>query len=160
MMKWITVLFVAMLPVVELRGAIPIGLGLGLPLLQTYVVAVLGNMLPVPLIVLFAKKMLEWCMTWPKIGGFFRKIHDKGIKAGQEISQKTGIAQYIALCLFVAIPLPGTGAWTGGLIATLLGMKFWPSVIAIALGVIFAGILVGAASAGLFGAFGAVFAVK
>lgn len=156
--KYFLVFLVSMVPIIELRGAIPIGVGMGLPLLSTYVISVLGNMLPVPVIILFSKAVLIWCTKLPKVGAFFQKIYDKGIQVGKTFSEKTGKYEYFALFAFVAIPLPGTGAWTGSLAATLLNMKFWPSVLSVMGGVICAGLIMGAASAGLFGALGALFA--
>lgn len=156
--KYFLVFLVSMVPIIELRGAIPIGVGMGLPLLSTYVISVLGNMLPVPVIILFSKAVLIWCTKLPKVGVFFQKIYDKGIQVGKTFSEKTGKYEYFALFAFVAIPLPGTGAWTGSLAATLLNMKFWPSVLSVMGGVICAGLIMGAASAGLFGALGALFA--
>ncbi len=141
--RYIVVLLVSMVPVIELRGAIPIGVvGQQLPALQTLIVAVIGNMLPVPIILLFAKKVLLWCCTWPGVlGRFFSKIHEKGMRAGEKIEAKAGRGIYWGLFLFVAIPLPGTGAWTGSLAATLLDLKFWPSVAAVMLGVASAGLI-------------------
>lgn len=154
--KFLWVFVISMVPVVELRGAVPIGVGLGLPLAATYIVAVIGNMIPVPVILLFAKRVLLWCTKLPSyLGGrFFLWIYEKGLHAGEKLQQKSGRGIYWALYLFVAIPLPGTGAWTGCLAATLLDLKFWPSVAAVLGGVMTAGIIMGAASAGLFGALG------
>ncbi|MBP8855745.1 MAG: small multi-drug export protein [Oscillospiraceae bacterium] len=156
--KYFWVFFVSMVPIIELRGAIPIGVGMGLPLIPTYIIAVIGNMLPVPIIILFSKAVLIWCTKLPYVGKFFQWIYEKGMKAGDKMQEKAGKGLYWALFLFVAIPLPGTGAWTGSLAATLLDMKFWPSVIAVMAGVMTAGVIMGAASAGLFGALGMVFA--
>ena len=141
--KYFWVLFVSMVPIVELRGAIPIGVvGQQLPLLPVLITAVIGNMLPVPFILLFAKKILLWCTGLPGIlGRFFSKIHEKGMKAGDKMQEKAGRSVYVGLFLFVAIPLPGTGAWTGSLAATLLDLKFWPSVLAVMAGVICAGLI-------------------
>lgn len=162
MLKWIAkyfwVLLIAMVPVVELRGAVPYGVGMGLPLLPTYAVAVLGNMLPVPIILLFCKPILLWCCKLPKVGKMFDWVHQKGVKAGEKMQAKAGRGIYWALFLFVAIPLPGTGAWTGCLAATLLDLKFWPSVFAVLAGVLTAGIIMTLASMGLFGALGVLFA--
>ena len=150
--KYFWVLFVSMVPIVELRGAVPIGVGMGLPLIPTYVVAVVGNMLPVPIILLFAKRVLLWCTTWPgALGRFFMKIYEKGVKAGDKMQEKAGRGIYWALYLFVAIPLPGTGAWT------LLDLKFWPSVAAVLGGVMTAGLIMLLGSMGLFGALSAIF---
>ena len=157
-MKYLIVFLVSMVPIVELRGAIPIGVGMGLPLVQTYILCVIGNMLPVPVIILFSKAVLIWCTRLPKVGPFFQKIYDKGISVGKTFSEKTGKYEYFALFTFVAIPLPGTGAWTGSLAATLLNMKFWPAVLSVMAGVLCAGLIMGAASAGLFGALGALIA--
>ena len=145
----------------RLAGAavFPAGLAMGLPVIPTYIVSVIGNMLPVPVILLFAKAVLLWCTKLPGgLGRFFMKIYDKGVKAGEKMQAKAGRGIYWALFLFVAIPLPGTGAWTGCLAATLLDLKFWPSVLAVLCGVMTAGLIMGAASAGLLGALGMIFA--
>ncbi len=153
--KYFWVFFISMVPLVELRGAIPVGVASGLPLLGTYLVAIIGNMLPVPVIILFSKQVLLWCCKLPGgFGRFFQAIYDKGMKAGEKLQQKAGRGLYFALFLFVAIPLPGTGAWTGSLAATLLDMDFWPSVLAVMCGVLTAGVIMGALSAGLFGGLG------
>lgn len=157
--QYFWVFLISMVPVVELRGAVPIGVGMGLPLVSTYIVAVLGNMLPVPIILLLAKPILIWCTKLPAaLGRFFSKNYDKGVGAGEKLQAKAGRGIYWALFLFVAIPVPGTGAWTGCLAATLLDLKFWPSVLAVLCGVMTAGLIMGAASAGLFGALGMLFA--
>lgn len=140
--KYLWVFFVAMVPLIELRGAIPIGVLMGLPEVSTLIVSIIGNMLPVPFILLFAKKVLLWCCTWPGVlGRFFGKIHEKGMKAGRAIEAKAGKGIFWGVFIFVAIPLPGTGAWTGALGATLLDLKFWPSVFAITGGVLTAGLI-------------------
>lgn len=160
LIKYLWIFVISMVPVVELRGAVPIGVAMGLPLLPTYIIAVLGNMLPVPVILLFAKAVLLWCTRWPGVlGRFFSKIYEKGVHAGEKLQAKAGRGIYWALYLFVAIPLPGTGAWTGCLAATLLDLKFWPSVFAVLCGVMTAGVIMGAASAGLFGALGMLLGV-
>ena len=125
--EYFWIFFISMVPIVELRGAVPAGLAMGLPVIPTYIVSVIGNMLPVPVILLFAKAVLLWCTKLPGgLGRFFMKIYDKGVKAGEKMQAKAGRGIYWALFLFVAIPLPGTGAWTGCLAATLLDLKFWP----------------------------------
>ena len=145
---YIMVFLISMVPLIELRGAIPYAVGfinagvpLSLPL--CYVVAIVGNMLPVPIIFFFARKVLEWGADKPVIGGF---------KGGQKLQAKAGRGLFVALLLFVGIPLPGTGAWTGTLAASLLDMDFKSSVIAVMLGVVLAGIIMGIVSMGLFGA--------
>lgn len=142
--------FVSMVPIVELRGAIPISQGLHLPLLQSYILCVIGNMIPVPFIYLFARGFLQWGKDKPLIGRFFTFCLDKGEKGGQKLKEKAGRGLFLALLLFVGIPLPGTGAWTGTLAASLLDFGFKKSVIAVMLGVILAGIIMGAVSAGAF----------
>lgn len=112
--EYFWIFFISMVPIVELRGAVPAGLAMGLPVIPTYIVSVIGNMLPVPVILLFAKAVLLWCTKLPGgLGRFFMKIYDKGVKAGEKMQAKAGRGIYWALFLFVAIPLPGTGAWTG-----------------------------------------------
>ena len=155
--KYLNVFLISMVPLIELRGAIPYSQLFGLPLLPSYIIAVIGNMLPVPIIFLFARKVLEWGSDKPVIGKFFSFCLEKGHKGGQKLKEKAGKGLPIALLLFVGIPLPGTGAWTGTLAASLLDMDFKSSVIAVMLGVLLAGIIMGAASAGLFGAIGALF---
>lgn len=155
--KYFWVFLVSMVPLVELRGAIPISQGLGLPILPSYIVAVVGNMLPVPIIYLFARKVLEWGADKPVIGKFFSWCLEKGKKGGQKLQAKAGKGLFLALLLFVGIPLPGTGAWTGTLAASILDMDFKSSVMAVMLGVLLAGIIMGIASMGVFGALGAAF---
>ncbi|MEG0911375.1 MAG: small multi-drug export protein [Ruthenibacterium sp.] len=156
--NYLWIFIIAMVPIVELRGAVPVGVAAGLPLIPVYIVSVLGNMLPVPFILLFAKKVLLWCCTWNgALGRFFQKIHEKGMKAGDKMLATAGRGIYFALFIFVAIPLPGTGAWTGCLAATLLDLKFWPSVVAVLAGVMTAGVIMGLGSAGVFGAISAIF---
>lgn len=155
--KYAWVFLVSMVPLVELRGAIPISQGLGLPILPSYIVAVVGNMVPVPIIYLFARKVLEWGADKPLIGKFFSWCLEKGEKGGKKLQAKAGRGLFLALLLFVGIPLPGTGAWTGTLAASILDMDFKSSVWAVMLGVLLAGIIMGIASMGVFGALGAVF---
>lgn len=152
--KYLWIFVISMVPLIELRGAIPVSQGLGLPLLQSYIVCVIGNMLPVPIIYLFARKVLIWGADKPIIGGFFRFCLEKGEKGGKKLQEKAGRGLFVALLLFVGIPLPGTGAWTGTLAASLLDMDFKSSVIAVLLGVLLAGVIMGLASAGVFGAIG------
>ena len=147
---YIMIFFVSMVPIVELRGAIPISQGFGLPLLQSYIICVIGNMLPVPVIFFFARKVLILGKDKKFIGGFFTWCLDKGERGGEKLKEKAGKGLYVALLLFVGIPLPGTGAWTGTLAASFLDMDFKKSVIAVLLGVLLAGIIMGAVSAGLF----------
>lgn len=158
MLNDLLVFFISMVPLVELRGAIPFGVLRGVPLFQAYVIAIIGNMIPVPFIYLFARSVLLWGKDKPVIGGFFRFCLEKGEKGGRKLQEKAGRGLFVALLLFVGIPLPGTGAWTGTLAASILDMDFKSSVIAVMCGVLLAGIIMGAASAGLFGAFGAFLA--
>ena len=156
--KYLWVFLISMVPLVELRGAIPVSQVMGLPLTTSYIVSIVGNMLPVPIIYLFARKVLEWGCDKPLIGGFFSWCLEKGKKGGKKHQEKAGRGLFVALLLFVGIPLPGTGAWTGTLAASLLDMDFKSSIIAVMGGVLLAGVIMGAASAGLLGALGAVFA--
>ncbi len=160
--KYLLVFLVSMVPLVELRGAVPLGLsnlvGDALPIIQLYIICILGNMLPVPFIFFFARKILEWGANKKFIGKFFTFCLEKGEKGGKKLQETAGSGLYFALFLFVGIPLPGTGAWTGTLAASFLDMDFKKSIIAIMSGVILAGIIMGLASAGVFGALGAVFA--
>jgi uncharacterized membrane protein len=144
--KYLLVFLISMVPLVELRGAIPYAAYLGLPLINSYIIAVIGNMIPVPFIYLFARKVLEWGKDKPYIGPFFRFCLTKGEKAGAKLTEKAGRGVFLALLLFVGIPLPGTGAWTGTLAASILDMDFKSSVVAVLLGVLLAGIIMGVGS--------------
>ena len=148
--KYLYIFLISMVPLIELRGAIPVSQGFQLPLLQSYIVCVIGNMLPVPVIYLFARKVLEWGKDKKYIGKFFTFCIEKGHKGGEKLKEKAGRGLFVALLLFVGIPLPGTGAWTGSLIASLLEIGFKKSVIAVLLGVLLAGVIMGIASAGVF----------
>ena len=160
-LKYLLTFFISMVPLIELRGAIPIGLssilGDPLPILPLYIVCIIGNMLPVPFIFFFARKVLEWGADKKFIGKFFRFCLEKGEKGGKKLQEKAGRGLYVALFLFVGVPLPGTGAWTGTLAASFLDMDFKKSSIAVMAGVILAGIIMGLASLGVFGVFGAIF---
>ncbi|WP_341463775.1 small multi-drug export protein, partial [Gemmiger formicilis] len=135
----------------------PIAVGMNLPLLPSYIICILGNMLPVPIIFFFARKVLEWGADKPVIGKFFTFCLEKGHKGGQKLQEKAGRGLFVALLLFVGIPLPGTGAWTGTLAASLLDMDFKSSVIAVMCGVVLAGVIMGLLSMGVFGALGTIF---
>ena len=111
--KYLMIFLVSMVPLIELRGAVPIAVGMNLPLLPSYIICILGNMLPVPIIFFFARKVLEWGADKPVIGKFFTFCLEKGHKGGQKLQEKAGRGLFVALLLFVGIPLPGTGAWTG-----------------------------------------------
>ena len=150
--KYIIVFLISMVPLIELRGAVPYAVGFNLPLLPSLLIAVVGNMLPVPFIFLFARKVLEWGKDKPLTGKFFRWCLEKGEKGGRKLESKAGRGLYIALLLFVGIPLPGTGAWTGTLAASFLNMDFKKSVLYVMLGVILAGAIMLVGSLGVFGA--------
>ena len=157
MLKHILIVFlVSMVPLIELRGAIPYGVLFGLPLWLTFVVAIVGNMLPVPIIYFFARKVLEWGCDKPLIGRFFTFCLEKGHRGGEKLKAKAGRGLFWALLLFVGIPLPGTGAWTGTLAASLLDMGFKKSVLACMGGVVLAGIIMGTLSLLGVSAFGTI----
>lgn len=113
MTQYLIVFFISMVPLIELRGAIPYAVGFHLPLLPSYVIAIIGNMIPVPIIYLFARRVLIWGKDKPVIGKFFTFCLEKGEKGGKKLQAKAGRGLFLALMLFVGIPLPGTGAWTG-----------------------------------------------
>ena len=148
--KYLIVFLVSMVPLIELRGAIPYAKAIDLPLFESYIVAIIGNMIPVPLIYFFARKILEWGKNKKLIGKFCKFCLVKGEKGGRKLEKKAGHGLYIALLLFVGIPLPGTGAWTGTLAASILDMDFKKSVLAIMGGVVLAGIIMGIMSILIF----------
>ena len=140
-MNYLYIAFISMLPLIELRGAIPVSQGLGLPIIPTYIVCIIANMIPVPFIYLFARKILVWGCDKPVIGKFFTWCLEKGEKGGKKLQEKAGRSTFVALLLFVGIPLPGTGAWTGTLAASILDMDFKKTSIAVVLGVLLAGVI-------------------
>ena len=139
MKKYLWIFLISMVPLIELRGAIPVAVGLGLPIVPSIIISVVGNMLPVPFIFLFARRVLEWGKNKKVIGGFFTWCLEKGEKGGRKLEAKAGRGLYWALLLFVGIPIPGTGAWTGTLAASILNMDFKKSVLFVLLGVLLAG---------------------
>ena len=149
--KYLIVFLISMVPLLELRGAIPYAVAFNLPLVPSFIVAILGNMLPVPFIFWFARRILEWGSEKKYIGKFFKWCLKKGEKGGKELQKKAGKGLYWALFIFVGIPLPGTGAWTGTLAASILDMDFKKSTIAVMGGVILAGLIMAILSVGLFG---------
>ena len=136
---YIIVFLVSMVPLIELRGAAVYAGGFGLPVFQSFLVCMIGNMIPVPIIYWFARKVLEWGADKPIIGKFFTFCLEKGEKGGKKLQAKAGRGLFVALLLFVGIPLPGTGAWTGTLAASILDMDFKSTIIAVILGVLLAG---------------------
>lgn len=130
-----------MVPLIELRGAIPVSQALKLPLLLSYIVCIIGNMAPVPFIFLFARKFLEWGKDRRLVGGICRFFLMRGTSAGQKMQAKAGRGLYFALFLFVGIPLPGTGAWTGTLAASLLDLDGKKTSLAVMGGVLLAGVI-------------------
>ena len=139
--KYLTIFLISMVPLVELRGAILFSQGFGLPIVQSYIICIIGNMLPVPIIYLFARKVLEWGADKPVIGKFFTWCLEKGHKGGKKLQEKAGKGLFVALLLFVGIPVPGTGAWTGTLAASILDMDFKSTITAVMLGVLLAGVI-------------------
>ncbi len=159
-MGYLIIFLISMIPIVELRGAIPVAVGMHLNMVWAYVICIIGNMLPVPFIFFFARKVLEWGKDKKYIGKFFTFCIEKGEKGGQKLQAKAGRGLFVALMLFVGIPLPGTGAWTGTLAASFLDMDFKKSVIAVMCGVVIAGVIMGLASMGVFGGISALLAPK
>lgn len=154
--NYVIIFLISMVPLIELRGAIPVSQAMQLPIVPSYLVSILGNMLPVPIIYVFARKILEWGQEKKIIGGICRFFLNKGTAAGEKLQAKAGRGIFLALLLFVGIPLPGTGAWIGTLAASLLNMNFKQTVIAVMLGVLLAGCIMMAGSLGLFSAIFAV----
>ena len=145
--KYLLIFLVSMIPLIELRGSIVMAVGMDLNFLTAMVVCVIGNMLPVPIIYFFARKVLEWGKDKKYIGKFFTLCLEKGENGGKKLTAKAGRGGlFLALLLFVGIPLPGTGAWTGTLAASFLNMGIKSTTVAVCLGVIMAGIIMGVVS--------------
>ncbi|WP_288981562.1 small multi-drug export protein [uncultured Parvimonas sp.] len=151
MLKYFLILFISMLPVIELRGAIPYSQAMGLPILSSYIIAIIGNLIPVPFIYFLAKKLLILGENKKYIGKFCKKLLLKGHKAGEKILKKSGKSgTLIALALFIGIPFPGTGAYTGILAASILDIDFKTSFLSAIIGVILSGIIMSTISFGIF----------
>jgi len=147
MNPYIVLFGMSLLPISELRGAIIYAAANGLPFLPSYIVAVIGNFLPVCFLILFSKRLLGWLSTLPKVGGFFRRY----LQRANEKALNIGRYELLGLCLFVAIPLPMTGAWTGAVIAAILQLRMKPSAAAILCGICISGIVMGIVSYGISG---------
>lgn len=139
--KYIITFFISMVPLIELRCGVPFGTGMDLPWHWCLIVCMIGNMIPVPLIFFFARKLLLWGSKKKVVGKFCSFCLQKGEKGGKKLQEKAGRGIYVALLLFVGIPLPGTGAWTGTLAASILDLDFKKSTLAVVLGVLLAGII-------------------
>ena len=151
MLNYLIIFFISMVPLIELRGAVIYAIGMDMPYWPSLIVCVLGNMIPVPVIYFFARKVLVWGADKRYIGKFFSFCLEKGEKAGQKLVQTAGRGGlFLALMLFVGIPIPGTGAWTGALGASFLNMGIKSTALAVSLGVVIAGIIMGVASTGVF----------
>ncbi len=138
-----------MLPVIELRGAIPIAAGMDLPELPSLIVAMIGNLLPMPFIFVFAQRFLEWGADKKYIGRFCQWCTQKGKRGGKKLTAKTRTSIYLALMFFVGIPMPGTGAWTGTIAASFLNLDFKKTMIAVSCGTLLAGLLIFSLSFGI-----------
>ena len=147
MIRYLIVFLISMVPLVELRGAIPIAIGMGIEPIPAILICIVGNMLPVPIVYFFARKFLIWGARQPVIGKFCNFFVVKGERAGQKLVAKAGRkGLFLALLLFVGIPLPGTGAWTGTLGASFLNMGIKSTALAVSLGVILAGVIMAVVS--------------
>ena len=145
------VIICSMIPIIELRGAIPLGMGLELAWWQSYLFAVIGNMIPIPFILLFITKIIGWMQKcrvklFNKVGGWL-------VSKAEKNREKIEKYSFWGVCLFVAVPLPVTGAWTGSLVAATIGMKFWKALLSCFLGVLIAGVVVTLISYGALAAF-------
>ncbi len=147
MRKYLYIFLIAIAPIIELRGAIPAGAAMHLQPIPTYIFAVLGNLLPVPIILFFVKPVLMYMKRFRIFRGLVEWLENKAMKHSEKMEK----GAFFGLLLFVAIPLPGTGAWTGGLVAALLDIKKRYSFPAIILGVLCAGVIMTLVSYGVVG---------
>lgn len=147
MRKYLIAFLVSMVPIIELRGGVPIAMEWGVDWYVAIILCTLGNLIPVPFIYFFARKFLNWGANKRFIGRICRFVIRKGEKASQKLGGKgSRVGFFIALMLFVGIPIPGTGAWTGTLAASFLDMGFKSTVAAVSLGVVIAGLIMGIGS--------------
>ena len=145
--KYLCVLGMSMLPIVELRGSVPFGVGMDLPLIPVLIVSIIGNMIPVPFIILFIRKIFEWMKKKSqKLGSIAEKLEARAAKIGDILVKY----EMLGLFVLVAIPLPGTGAWTGALVAAMFNLRLKNALPAITLGVVAAGFIMSVVSWGLF----------
>ena len=154
--QYLLVFLIAMVPVAELRLAVPIAVKMGLDVPLAFMLILIGNMLPVPLIYLFSRRVLEWGLNfkkWPWFRKFCNFCLVKGEKTGEKLSKKGKAGVYVALMLFVGIPVPGTGAWTETLAASILKLDFRKTVMAVLAGVLMAGLIMALGSFGVKGLF-------
>lgn len=155
LMDWLTqtqggeflwTVLVSMVPVVELRGGIPFGVAAGLPVWAAYLAAMIGNMLPVPFILAYIRRIFQWMRSrLPRLDHLVDRLEAKAHLKGEKVSRY----KYLGLAIFVAVPLPGTGAWTGGLAAAFLDMPLKRALPSIFLGVVVAGFLISALAFGI-----------
>lgn len=136
--KALITFLISMVPIVELRGAIPYGVTAGLNPWLTFALAVMGNMLPIPFILLFIRKIFDWMKRYPKLAKIAEKFEARAAKKSGTVKK----SETIGLCILVAIPLPGTGAWTGALVAALMNMRIKRALPTIFVGVLIAGLVV------------------
>lgn len=154
MWKYIAPFLVSMVPVVELRGGVLLGMGMGLDQVTAVIICVIGNMLPVPFIYFLARKVLTYGAGVKFFGPMCRFFLQKGERAGQKLTEKTGrYGTFLALMLFVGIPLPGTGAWTGTMAASFLNIGIKTTAVAVSFGVILAGVIVAVFGTAVFSIF-------
>ncbi len=142
----------SMLPVFELRGAIPYGFAMGLDWWQVMAVSVIGNLIPVPFIILFSRKAFDWLRDKRVVGRYIRFLESKVRRSADKVLAHS--LMWVGLFVLVAIPLPGTGAWTGSFVAALIDLRLRSAMPAIALGVLVAGIIVSAMTYGVSAIFG------
>ncbi len=142
--KYLWVLFISMVPIIELRGAIPVGASFGLPLWANFALCVAGNFLPVPFILFFIRRILKWMKGVKRLDKIAIWVENKAHKHTHKMQKSL----MFGLFIFVAIPLPGTGAWTGSLIAAMLDARMKYALPAIFAGVVVAGLLVSGISYG------------
>ncbi len=143
--QWL-VLITAATPVLELRGAIPLGLALGLSIKETFLLSLIGNIVPIPFILLGMSVVINWLKRIPRLHAW---VHKKGLAGGDKLNLEIQRWGWLGLIIFVAIPLPGTGAWTGALAASFLRLKFWPALLSISIGVFIAGLLISGIGVGV-----------
>lgn len=136
--RW-CVFFCSMIPIIELRGAIPMGAAFGLPWWQTFLISVIGNMLPVPFILLFINAILSW-MEGCRVK-LFNKFAGWLLRKAEKNREKIEKYAFWGLAIFVGVPLPGTGAWTGSLVGAVVHLKFWKALLSALIGVLAAGVV-------------------
>lgn len=146
----VALFIVSMVPLIELRGSIPLGAALGMPWYTVFLISIVGNLIPVPFVLLLGRPIFQWLKTTRLLSGLVTRYENRLMSKADKVTRY----ETIGLCMFVGIPVPGTGAWSGALLAVLLNMRMKHALLAILCGVLAAGVLMTLGAYGVVGFLG------